>query len=235
MLGTHLKLGLMSLCAATVAMGAAAQDVADTIYTGGPVLTMDDSAPRAEALAVREGRIAAVGSLEAVMALRGESTRVIDLEGAALLPGFVDAHGHVAAIGLQAMAANLLPAPDGRGNSIAELQDILRDFIDAQPERVERFGAVIGFGYDDSQLSELAHPTRHDLDAVAADIPVYIVHQSGHLAVANTAALALAGITAESEEMPGGVIRREADGKTPDGVLEETPHFVALGRDPRRA
>lgn len=230
MLGTHLKLGLMSLCAATVAMGAAAQDVADTIYTGGPVLTMDDSAPRAEALAVREGRIAAVGSLEAVMALRGESTRVIDLEGATLLPGFVDAHGHVAAIGLQAMAANLLPAPDGRGNSIAELQDILRDFIDAQPERVERFGAVIGFGYDDSQLSELAHPTRHDLDAVAADIPVYIVHQSGHLAVANTAALALAGITAESEEMPGGVIRREADGKTPDGVLEETPHFVALGR-----
>ncbi len=230
MSGSGLKLGLLPLCVALCAGTVSAQDVADTIYLGGPVLTMEDSAPRAEAVAVRDGRITAVGAEQQVMSWRGDSTRVVDLEGAALLPGFVDAHGHVAAVGLQAMAANLLPAPDGRGNSIAEVQDILRDFIDSRPEQVERFGAVVGFGYDDSQLAELAHPTRQDLDAVRADIPVYIVHQSGHLAVANTAALALAGITAQSEEMPGGVIRREADGKTPNGVLEETPHFVALGR-----
>ena len=117
MSGSGLKLGLLPLCIALCAGTVSAQDVADTIYLGGPVLTMDDSAPRAEAVAVRDGRITAVGAEQQVMSWRGDSTRVVDLEGAALLPGFVDAHGHVAAVGLQAMAANLLPAPDGRGNS----------------------------------------------------------------------------------------------------------------------
>lgn len=205
-----------------------AQEIADTIYQGGPILTMTDDQPRAQALAVRDGRILAVGDTDDIAPFSGDATRVVDLNGQTLLPGFVDAHGHVFAIGLQALSANLLPAPDGPGNDIPALQQVLRDYAQANPDRVKAMNAIIGFGYDDSQLAEQRHPTQADLDAVSTDIPIYIVHQSGHLGVANTAALAVAGISPDSDEMPGGVIRRDSDGKTPNGVLEETPHFVAL-------
>ncbi len=201
---------------------------ADTLYRGGPILTMNDARPKAEALAVKDGRILAVGSEAELMTFSGPDTEIRELNGAALIPGFVDAHGHVAAVGLQALAANLLPPPDGEGNSIEALQKVLRQYAGQYQARVERINAIIGFGYDDSQLKEQRHPTRQELDAVRDDIPVYIVHQSGHLAVANSKALEIAGITEQSEEMPGGVIRRESGSQMPNGVLEETPHFVAL-------
>ncbi|MFD0978077.1 amidohydrolase [Tropicimonas aquimaris] len=206
----------------------AAQEVADTIYEGGPILTMDDTAPRAEALAVKDGRILAVGPLAEVMKHQGEATVLRDLEGRALLPGFVDAHGHVMMIGLQALAANLLPAPDGEGNSVAALQGILTDYVAANAERIEAIDAIIGFGYDDSQLAEQRHPTREELDAISTEFPVYIVHQSGHIGVANSKALELAGFDENSPEIEGGVIRREPGGTRPNGVLEETPHIMAM-------
>jgi len=206
----------------------AAQEIADTIYQGGPILTMEDSLPRAQALAVKDGRILAVGSAEDISQHSGADTRIVDLGGKALLPGFVDAHGHVFAVGLQAMAANLLAAPDGTVNDIPALQRVLTEYAEQNADRVKAINAIIGFGYDDSQLAEQRHPTREDLDAVSSDIPIYVIHQSGHLGVANSAALALTGLTPESKEMPGGVIRRGEDGKTPNGVLEETPHFAAL-------
>ncbi|SDI26565.1 amidohydrolase [Aliiruegeria lutimaris] len=223
------RITILSTLAVLASLASAqSQEVADTIYEGGPILTMNDAAPRAEALAVKDGRILAVGSLAEMLAYQGDASELRDLEGRAMLPGFVDAHGHVMMIGLQAMAANLLPAPDGTGNSVADLQQILRDYIAANPERIAAVDAVIGFGYDDSQLAELRHPTRDELDAVSTDVPVYIVHQSGHLGVANSAALEVAGIGPDTQEMEGGVIRRESGGARPNGVLEETPHFVAL-------
>ncbi|MCA0870856.1 amidohydrolase [Seohaeicola saemankumensis] len=206
----------------------AAQEIADTIYQGGPILTMEDDLPRAQALAVKDGRIIAVGSAKDISQHNGADTRIVDLDGKALLPGFVDAHGHVFAVGLQAMAANLLAAPDGTVNDIPSLQRVLTEYAAQNADRVKAVNAIIGFGYDDSQLAEQRHPTREDLDAVSTDIPIYVIHQSGHLGVANSPALALAGLTPESKEMPGGVIRRGEDGKTPNGVLEETPHFAAL-------
>ncbi|ADN76317.1 Amidohydrolase 3 [Ferrimonas balearica DSM 9799] len=213
------------LTTSTVALGA---EPADTLYRGGPILTMNDAQPRAEALAVKDGRILAVGTESEIQPYIGAQTQVRELNGQALIPGFVDAHGHVAAVGLQALAANLLPPPDGDGNSIEALQSVLRQYASEYEARINRVNAIIGFGYDDSQLKEQRHPTRQELDAVRDDIPVYIVHQSGHLAVANTKALEVAGITDQTEEMPGGVIRREAGTQVPNGVLEETPHFVAL-------
>ncbi|MCV6586437.1 MAG: amidohydrolase [Marinibacterium sp.] len=218
----------MAALSVGLATQAPAQD-ADTIYLGGPILTMDDATPRADALAVLDGRILAVGALDDVHRHRGAATRIVDLDGRALLPGFVDAHGHAMAIGLQALSANLLPAPDGPVNDIASLQQVLGDYAQAHAARIDALGVLIGFGYDDSQLAELRHPTRHDLDAVSADLPIFILHQSGHIAVANTAALGLVGFAADTPEMQGGVIRREADG-APDGVLEETPMFAALTR-----
>lgn len=202
---------------------------AQTIYSGGPILTMSDAAPRAEAVAVRDGRILAVGSLADVEAHAVAATDRVDLAGRALLPGFVDGHGHVTLVGFQALAANLLPPPDGEGADINALVRLLKEYAETHPQRVEVGGAVFGFGYDDAQLAEERHPTRQDLDRVSTEIPVYIVHQSGHLAAMNTKALETVGFAPETEEFPGGVIRREADGR-PNGVLEETPHFVALSR-----
>jgi predicted amidohydrolase YtcJ len=99
-----------------------AQDVADRIWRNGPILTMDDSAMRAEAVAVKNGRIVAVGSDADVMKFRGGKTDVIDLVGRTMVPGFVDSHGHVVFGGLQSLSANLLAPPDGGVSDIASLQ-----------------------------------------------------------------------------------------------------------------
>ena len=87
---------------------------------------------------------------------------------------------------------------------------------------------LLGFNYDDSQLAERRHPNRHELDAVSTEIPIMVMHQSGHLGVYNTKALAVAGVTAESPNPAGGTIYREADGKTPSGLLDENAHTAAL-------
>ena len=102
------SLATAGLAAATEA---AAQEVADTIWSGGPILTMNNAAMRAEAVAVKDGRIIAVGDAAGVTAHRGEDTAMVDLAGRALLSGFVDSHGHVVMGGLQALSANLLAPP----------------------------------------------------------------------------------------------------------------------------
>lgn len=203
--------------------------IADRIWLGGPILTMNDDAMRAEALAEKDGKIVGVGDADSVMALQGPETQIIDLEGRAMIPGFVDAHGHVFMIGIQALSANLLPAPDGEVNDIPKLQQVMRDFADAQPDRVNSAGLILGFGYDDAQLAEQRHPTRDELDAVSTEIPVYAVHQSGHLGVANSKALELAGITADTPNPAGGVIRRREGSTEPNGVLEENAATMVIG------
>ncbi len=195
--------------------------IADRIWSGGPILTMVDGALRAEALAEKNGTILAVGAKQEVMAHRGPSTQVIDLAGHTMLPGFVDAHGHVFMVGIQALSANLLPAPDGAVNSIASLQETLRAYAKRHPDRVKKAGLILGFGYDDSQLAERRHPTRDDLDAVSTEVPIYVLHQSGHLGAANSKALDVGGITAATADPAGGVIRRRSGGREPNGVLEE--------------
>ena len=203
--------------------------IADQIWLGGPILTMNDDAMRAEALAEKDGEIIGVGDADDVMAFQGPETEVIDLAGRTMIPGFVDAHGHVFMIGIQALSANMLPAPDGTVNDIPTLQQVLRDFAKAQPERVGAAGLILGFGYDDAQLAEQRHPTRDELDAVSTEIPVYVVHQSGHLGVANSKALELAGITADTPDPAGGVIRRREGSSEPNGVLVENAATVVIG------
>ena len=206
---------------ALLALPAYAEDYADNIWTGGPILTMNDVAMRAEAIAERAGRIVAVGSLDDVMKHKGPNTKVNDLADRTLLPGFVDAHGHVFMVGIQALSANLLPPPDGSVDSIASLQDTLRAYLKEHADRVSKAGFLLGFGYDDAQLAEIRHPTRDDLDAVSTEIPIYVLHQSGHLGVANSKALEVAGITSDTSNPPGGVIRRRPGTNEPNGVMEE--------------
>ena len=198
---------------------------AETIYVG-DIVTVNDVQPAAEAVAVKDGRILAVGSADAVMAHRGGSTEVVELGSNTMLPGFVDAHGHLKNVGFQAMAADLLPPPDSDVGTIERLQEKLRAW--GESEVSQRLGWIIGFGYDDSQLAEGRHPTRDELDAVSTDRPIFIIHQSGHLYSVNSKLLEMAGITAETEDPAGGVIRRRAGTREPDGVLEETAVFAVL-------
>ncbi len=213
----------------TASGAAQARAVATTIFHGGPIRTMDDTQPSAEAVAVRGQTILAVGALEAVRAAAGRGARLVDLDGRTLLPGFFDPHGHVSMVGLQARYANLLPAPDGEGNDIAALQRITRDWMNRHEALVRDTGLVIGFGYDDSQLKERRHPTRDELDAISDAVPVLFLHQSGHLGAANGAALAAAGVGTDTADPPGGVFRRKDGSREPNGVLEETALFAVMG------
>jgi hypothetical protein len=198
---------------------------ADAIYHGGDVVTVDDRNPTAEALAVRGGKIAAVGKKDIVLKLKGEKTKLIDLKGKAVVPGFIDAHGHMLNVGIQAAVANLLPPPDGKVDSIANLQAALKEWAATKDaRRIVGGKLIVGLGYDDTQLKEKRHPTRHDLDAVSKDLPVMIIHQSGHMAVFNTKALERYRITAKTPDPAGGVIHREKDG-TPAGLIEEGAWF----------
>jgi predicted amidohydrolase YtcJ len=227
-------IGAATLCLSTalstvLSSAASGQEIADRLYSGGTILTMDDSAPRAEALATKDGRILAVGTLSEVEAHQGETTQRYDLDGRALLPGFVDSHGHVVMGGLQALSANLLAPPDGTVTDIASLQEALRGWIADNQEAIAASNLIVGFGYDQSQLAERRHPTKADLDAVSQDVPIILVHQSGHFGAVNSAALAANDITKRTPVPPGGVIRYGADGE-PDGVLEENAFFMVLGK-----
>ncbi len=200
---------------------------ADSVYVNGNIITLDQQESVVSALAVADGRIIAVGTPEKILSLVDDSTEVIDLQNTTLVPGFVDGHSHFSGVAAQAVTANLLPPPDGPSSDIASLQKVLGEFI-KQSDMVNQHGVVVGFNYDDSQLAEKRHPTRHDLDAVSTDMPIMITHQSGHLGVYNTKALEILGISDKTENPPGGVIVREDDGVTPNGVMEENAHFQLL-------
>ena len=190
------------------------------IYFNGQILTMDVDEPRVEAISVRDGVIESVGNESEVMLLVEDHSELIDLEGATLMPGFVDAHGHFPGSGRTAFSADLNSPPIGTISSIEELLTTLAAFGEQRPE-----GWLVGHGYDDTLLAEMRHPTRDDLDRISADRPIAISHVSGHLAVANSAALELMGIDESTPDPKGGHIVRDPnspDQRRPNGVLEET-------------
>lgn len=207
----------------------AAETPAATMYYNGDILTMEgDSATYAEAVVVKDGRILFVGTKDEAMKAAGDGHAMIDLKGQTMMPGFIDAHGHVFAAGIQALAANLLPPPDGKGASVADLVTLTREWVVANQKTIDKTGWIMGFGYDDAQLKEKRHPTAVELDAISKDIPVMILHQSGHLATLNTRGLELAGITESSADPSGGIIRRIKGTKKPEGTLEESAMFGPL-------
>ena len=174
---------------------------------------MDPARPVAEALAVRDGRIVAVGSAQEVLRLAdGEHDRV-DLGGNALLPGFVDAHNHFSAAALDVFWADCSTPPLA---SIAEIQTALRRTAAKTPPREW----VRGWGYHHGHLAERRHPTRHDLDEAVPDRPAVLMHFSHHQCVANSLALGAAGITCATPDPPGGEIARDKSGE-PTGLLFE--------------
>ena len=188
------------------------------VFVNGEVLTMDADNRVVQALSVRSERIEALGSNEEIMALVTDRTEIIDLGGRTLLPGFIDAHGHFPASALNTVAADLNSPPLGVITDIDSLLAAMRERAAIVPAG----DWVTGFGYDDTLLAERRHPTRAELDTVSAEHPVAILHISGHMVVANSAALAAVAIDADTPDPEGGVIARLPGSREPNGLLEET-------------
>lgn len=205
-----------------------ATSTADAIYFGGDIITMEgDSATYVEAVAVKDGKIIFAGNQADAEKMRGDSTAMNDLQGKTLVPGFIDGHAHFHGFGAQAVGANLLASPDGIVNDIDGLVNELKDWY--QKNGTEKTGGwIFGLGFDDAILKEKRFPTKDDLDKVSMDVPICIVHISGHFCVMNTKGLEMKKITTASRNPAGGVIRRMTGSQKPNGVLEELAAIPAF-------
>lgn len=208
-----------------------AQPIAETIFTGGDVVTMDDTRPSAEGVAVAGGRIIGVGSAAEIEAFKDEKTQIVDLERKALLPGFIDGHSHFFQVALVSTSVNVSAPPVGNVGAISEIVATLKQYAVEQPPKPG--GWLIGFGYDGSALRDGREATRDDLDAAFPKTPVLLIHVSGHGCLLNSAALKLAGIDASTPTPPGGVIARKPGSNEPTGLLMETAWLPVIGIIPK--
>lgn len=188
---------------------------ASVIYWGGPIYTADDRQPVVEAVATHEGRIIYRGAAAGAEVWFGPQTRLVDLNGGAMYPGFTDSHVHVLGVGLREMTLNL----EGT-TSIADLQTRVAEAA----EGLDAGDVLFGRGWIETHWPEARFPTREDLDAVAPDQKVVLVRADGHALVANSAALEAASISARSEAPEGGDILRDGDGE-PTGMLIDTAMY----------
>jgi predicted amidohydrolase YtcJ len=190
-----------------------------TIWTNATIVTMDDDSPTAEAVLSIDERIAAVGSLDDIRQAAPAGARTVDLAGATLLPGFIEAHNHMIMYGLSLAAIDARPAALP---SIEALVGAIRERAATTPPG----GWIVARGYDDNQLAEKRHPDRHDLDRGAIDYPVFVVNGSGHLAVANTKALTLAGVGPDTANPQGGEVVRDTSGEATGLLLETAQELI---------
>jgi len=177
----------------------------------------------AQAMLIRDGRIAALGPAEAVRAAASPGAAAVRLDGATVIPGLIDAHCHVADVGYLAAAADC-SQPSAPG--IAAIQARLREAAERTPD-----GAwVTGGGYAEYKLTENRHPTRADLDQAVPGRPAVLYHTSLHACVLNTAALREAGFADDQPDPPGGAFGRDGEGRL-DGVVYEAPMFALFARN----
>jgi predicted amidohydrolase YtcJ len=212
---------------------AGAQTVAEVIYVGGEVVTVNDRQPTAEGLAVKDGKVLAVGTSADVMKLRGAATRVVDLGGMTLLPGFIDPHSHFINSLAVAVQANVSAPPVGPVKDIVDLVRVLQEFQKRQG--VPKGALITAYGYDANNLAEGRELTRDDLDPHFPDNPVMVQHVSLHGAVLNSAAMKVFGISAATQTPPGGVIVRKPGSNEPAGLLMEIAFLPIIAALPRPA
>jgi predicted amidohydrolase YtcJ len=203
--------------------------LADTIYHGGDIVTVDDKHPSAEALAVKDGNILAVGNKDEVFKTKGPATRLYDLQGKTLVPGFVDGHSHFINCVQMAQQANCFAPPRGPCQSI-------KDIIAALASHQRKFNIpkgefIIGYGFDETKVSDHRDLTAADLDATFPDNPVAVIHFTQHGGICNSAALRKLNLTKDTPTPKGGVIVRVPGTTEPAGRLMETawiPVFTNL-------
>ncbi|MFL5760966.1 MAG: amidohydrolase [Thermomicrobiales bacterium] len=186
----------------------------DLLLFNGGVLTMDQAKPEATAIAIRGGKIAAVGTDAEAREAAGAKAEAIDLKGRTATPGLNDAHAHPMSTGFALADLNLASPPN---RSISDLVAL----VAAETKRKPPGTWIVGRGYDQARLDEQRHPTRQDIDAIAPDHPVLLMRACHHIAVANSQALALANISVSTSDPDGGTIDRDEHGE-PTGVVRET-------------
>ncbi|KQR51178.1 hydrolase [Leifsonia sp. Leaf336] len=201
-----------------------ARDSAPTIVTAETILTVDDGAPRAEAMLTAGGTILAIGSLEAVEAAareHGVEPVRADFPSATIVPGFIDAHAHPLMFGQLLTWVDISPAKAG---TIPEIVELMREGAERLPAGVP----LRGYGYEQRNLAERRHPTKEELDAIATDREVYIMNASGHGGVVNSFTLDKYGITRDTPNPEGGEFFRDADGEL-TGELSDAACNVLTG------
>jgi len=203
---------------------------ADLIFTHGNIYTgvVDPTASlggnkRAEALAVVGDRILAVGARDEIMKLKGPDTKIIDLGGHFVMPGFNDAHMHLASAGLEKINVNLV--------GVKSLEEF-RERILAKVETAAPGEWIVGGGWDETLWPVKELPTRWDVDEVSSSHPIFLTRVDGHIAVANTRALNRTGLSLATRDPEGGKVDRDAEG-TPTGILREKAQAVVAGLIPK--
>ncbi len=187
------------------------QPAASLIITNAKVWTVDKQHPAAEAVAVVADRIVAVGSNAEIDRWRGPQTKILDAAGKLLLPGFNDAHVHFVDGGAQLDQVQL-------SDATSEQEFVNR--IAAQVKKTGKGEWILGGDWDETRWSPAELPTHSSIDSVSPDTPVFINRHDGHMALANSLAMKLAGVTAKTPDIPGGVIVRDADGN-PTGIFKD--------------
>jgi hypothetical protein len=190
---------------------------ADLLLTNGTVYSLEEAQPRAEAVAVRDGRIVFVGSNEEAGEFRGSATELIDLAGKTVVPGFSDSHAHLSGIGEREMRLNL----EGIG-SVAELLEM----VSGRVRQSEPGEWIVGRGWIEAQWDPPVFPTRWDLDKVSPQNPVWLVRADGHAGVANSLALRVIGVRKGVKDPPGGEILRDPKTGEPTGLLVDRAQSI---------
>jgi predicted amidohydrolase YtcJ len=190
-----------------------AGEAADTVMFNGNLITMDSTMASARAVAIKNGLILQVGENDAIKALAGSATQVIDLSGRTVTPGLIDAHCHLSACGLLGTVYIDINWP--AVNTIAQMQAKITERIASTPTGEW----VIGSGW---VVFEGRYPNKHDLDPVSPNHPVMLINQGGHMAAVNSLALEMAGVNASTPDPGNGMFLREANGE-PDGTVMNHP------------
>lgn len=191
------------------------RDVADIVFVNGHIITVDSADRVAQAVAVKDGRIFAVGTTAAIDSLAGPTTERVDLGGLTMTPGLLDAHAHFANGGVDRLYVLDLSYPN-----VTSIQGVL-DSVAARVASLPKGSWVVGRGWDEGKFAERRLIQASDLDRVSPDHPVWLTQTMGHYGVANSAALRLAQIGRDSKDPSGGTIDRTRDG-SPTGVLKES-------------
>jgi predicted amidohydrolase YtcJ len=204
---------------------------ADTIYTGGDIVTINDAQPSVEALAVKDGRILALGTRTDIeKSHKGAATAVVDLGGKTLVPGFVDGHSHFMDALAAAGRANVSAPPVGTASNAGEIVAVLQAF--AKQKAVKPGELIVGYGYDENQMPQGQELTRDILDKAFPANPVAVIHVSSHGAVLNSIAFKNFGYKDGMPTPVGGVIARKPGTQDLDGLVMETGYLQAYAKLP---
>lgn len=221
----HNVTGLLLLLAPVGFTPAIAQTCkdADLLLHNGHIVTMDGSRSVVSAMAIRDGRILALGEDDALAACASSRTHVLDLRRHTVLPGLIDVHTH-AMEWVESILRGEIDAGYPAVHAISEITQAIAQ----RAATLQQGQWIIGSGWDDTKLAEHRYITRHDLDVASAGRPVYLKHVSGHMGVANSAALKLANLTKATQDPQGGVIEHDASGE-PTGILKDTAMGLIAG------